>query len=397
MKKLKVAIIYDRVNTHYGGAEHVIRAIQEIFPHAPIFTSVYSLKAQWASHFKILPSFLQKLKPLRDHHQWLVWLMPLAFESFDLNQYNLIISITSAEAKGVVTNSNQLHVCYLLTPTRYLYSHKESYLQQNKLLSLPVFNQLAKLLQNYLTWWDQVAIYRPDFIIPISQLIKKRAKKYYSITTGEPIYPPLNTKLRKPTEKKLKQSYLLSVSRLVGYKLVDLSIKACLKLNKTLVVVGTGEQERYLHQLASSQAVFRNKDETIKQLLTRANKEAKLIIFTQQVSDQELNLLYSNMQALLMPGEEDFGITGLEASIFYKPVILFYKSGVAELLNKQTAIFINQETVAAVVKAVQKLQTKQFDNYKEFAKLVKKHNTDNFKKQFKKIVLSKWKQHLCHT
>ena len=122
--------------------------------------------------------------------------MPLAFESLNLERFDIVISITSAEAKGVLTKPNQLHICYMLTPTRYLYSHKDEYLSSKKILSYFPFKQLAKLIINYLRWWDKTSIYRPDVIIPISNLVKSRIKKYYDINSDEVIYPPVSTDLR---------------------------------------------------------------------------------------------------------------------------------------------------------------------------------------------------------
>src|SRR3989344_203147 len=129
LNKLKIAIVYDRVNK-FGGAERVLLTLHEMFPKAPLFTSVYDeKKASWAKVFPhVYTSFLQNIPILRDYHELMGWLMPIAFESFDFKEYDLVISVTSEAAKGIITNTNTFHLCYMLTPTRYLWSGSDFYL-----------------------------------------------------------------------------------------------------------------------------------------------------------------------------------------------------------------------------------------------------------------------------
>lgn len=391
-KSLKVAIIYDRVNTPFGGAEIVLKAVTEIFPNAPIFTSVFHKKrAKWAKDIKIIASFLQKIPFFNDKHQYLLPLMPLAFESFNLSKYNLIISITSAEAKGVLTKPHQKHICYMLTPTRYLYSHQHTYLNSRKFLKLPIINYFVKKVFNYIRIWDHSAIFRPDTIIPISKLISNRIKNYYKIKPDKVIYPPVAVNLTKkqideiPLFKETKRFYL-SVSRLVDYKRVDLSIKACLTLKKPLVVVGEGQAKQKLHELAKDDLCIKNNTESLESFLQRATNENKTILFTNQLSKTDVYKLFKNCEALLMPGEEDFGITALEAGIFGKAVIVFYTSGVSELLKDNVhAIHIKKETVSEMVYALGKLDTLNF-SAKELRSNALKYNVDNFKQEFKKRI-----------
>lgn len=392
LTKPKIALVYDKVNTSYGGAEHVLKAIGEIFPDAPLFTSVYSKEiATWANTFDIKTSFLQKFKFLRKRHQLLASFMPTAFESMNLNNYDIIISISSAEAKGVLTKPNQLHICYMLTPTRYIYSHRKKYLSSKGFLNWPIIKELANLMLNYLEWWDKAAAFRPDIIIPISKLVKKRIKDFYSIDSGPVIYPSANIVPNETLKRKVSFPFYLSISRLVDYKRVDLSIKAALKLNKFLVIVGTGIQESELKEIASNQWTERMTYESIHSLLSRAKKQNSKIIFAKNLSELDVNFLLTNCEALLMPGEEDFGITGLEASNFGKPVIVFYTSGVSELLeNGINSIFIKEETEQEVIRAIVELENTKFD--KKLIKLkAKYHSVDKFKKQFENIIIESWK------
>lgn len=388
----KIALVYDRVNTTYGGAEKVLEAINEVFPNAILFTSVYSQnKSKWAKKFEIKTTFLQKIKFLRENHKLIAFLMPFAFESLDFSGFDVIISITSAEAKGIITKPNQLHVCYLLTPTRYLYSHKEKYLKSKRILNLPIIKQMANLSLNYLSWWDKASIFRPDLILPISNLVKTRVKKYYQINSGKVIYPTVIDQKDLDKNKTIYTDYYLSISRLVDYKRVDLSIKAALETGEVLVIVGKGEEKNNLIKVSQNHWVEKQKNESIISMFERAQKENKRIIFTNQLNLNDLNRLISGCKALLMPGEEDFGITALEASNFGKPVIVFYRSGVSELLNDgQNAVFIKRETTNEVVKAIKKINSLNFDQH-QIKLQVSKFNKDKFKYLFKKEVLDNWK------
>ena len=169
---MRTALVYDRVNK-WGGAERVLLALHEIFPDAPLYTSVYDpVRAPWAKVFpEIKTSFLQKFPFAKSNHEFFPLLMPLAFESFDFSGFDLVISVTSEAAKGIRTKPQTLHICYLLTPTRYLWSHYDQYFAN------PILRVMAKPLINYLRKWDKVAASRPDRIISISTEVKSRVKK----------------------------------------------------------------------------------------------------------------------------------------------------------------------------------------------------------------------------
>jgi len=373
-----VALIYDRANTPYGGAENVLLALHQAFPKAPLYTSFASPHhAPWLKKFtKVYTSNWNKISPLRAKHRWLAMLMPLIFENFDLSTYDIIVSITSAEAKGIITYPKQLHICYLLTPSRYLYQDKQHSLDSHWLPRLPLMRQLAKVLLNYLTWWDQAAIFRPDVIIPISQRVAERAKKFYSTIKLEPvIYPPVNHKQltnRNPIDKPMFgiTNYLLIISRLVSHKKIELAIEACGQLNKNLIVVGCGPMKNSLVRLA--------------------RRHKNTILFFKSASQTQLINLYQHCQALLMPGKEDFGIVALEANYFGKPVIINAKSGAAELIKPGIhGVHVQNETVKATITAI-----KQLTNFKFSATKIKRnplqYDTDIFIKKFIKVVDQHW-------
>ncbi|MEK7497519.1 MAG: hypothetical protein AAB656_01225 [Patescibacteria group bacterium] len=181
---MKTAIVYDRVNK-WGGAERVLLTLHEMFPGAPLYTSVYNSKtAPWAAVFpKVYTSFLQNFPFAKNNHELYAILMPIVFESFDFDEYDLVISVTSEAAKGVITKPGTKHICYMLTPTRYLWSGYKEYFKN------PLVRFISKPIINYLRSWDKVAAFRPDEIIAISTEVQRRVKKYYN-RESKIIFPP---------------------------------------------------------------------------------------------------------------------------------------------------------------------------------------------------------------
>lgn len=385
----KIALVYDRANTRFGGAETVLLALKKLYPQADLLTAVYHPKhATWAKTFKVIPSFLQKIPLAKKHHRLFLPLMPLAFEALDLNHYKIIISVTSAEAKAVITRNDQLHVCYLLSPPRYLYHYQENYWQSQKLLRWPIIKSLAKTILAYLKKYDQLAAQRPDVIIPIAEVVKNRINKYYPGLASYPvIYPPADvTAFQKIIEKNTEQKqladrpYYLVVSRLVPYKNIDLAIQACVKNHRQLIIVGDGPEKKPLHQLANK--------------LTSAHSQQ--IIWRKNASQTELSQLYGHAQALLMPGLDDFGLTALEANLHGLPVIINRHSGAAEVLRHgECALHLNfPENISAQNKnaAIDELccqmniiEKTKFDPV-VLRKNALKYDTTNFIKKFNQQV-----------
>lgn len=369
----RVALVYDWVNTPYGGAERVLTALHKIFPDAPLYTSVYDKEvANWAKDFDIRTSYLQELPLAKQAHRELLPLMPSVFEHLHLQQYELIISITSAEAKGVNIHRNALHICYLLTPTRYLWSHTHEY--QTGLLA-----PLKALMFSKLRAWDFKAAQKPDVIIPISKLVAHRTKKYYQRETAPVIYPPFNLEHKVDKQEKTfrdLKDYFLIVSRLVGYKKVELCVYACIQLQKQMVLVGDGPDSA-----------------RIEKLISQKDPHHKYIHWFRRLSDDDLQQAYSASKALLLPAEEDFGITALEAQAFGKPVIVYQHSGAAEVvLENTTGIHFSEQTIEALSTAILETEKKVWktDVIKSHAT---QYNEQAFMDQFRKAVTTAWQQH----
>ncbi len=355
-KKPAIALVYDKLTTTYGGAEWVLLALHEAFPNAPLYTTLHlQKKTPWTKVFTVFTSFLQR-SPYKNH-RFLVWLFPLAFESLDFSEYDVIISITSGEAKGILTKPNQVHISYILTPPRYLYSHKETYLNSLPLLKLPFISYFVQKLFAYLQWWDQAAAARPDRVIAISKKIQSRINQTYN-RTADLIYPPVTD--IPPTVQPFTPPapYLLSLSRLVAYKRIDLSIQAAIATHSNLIISGKGEEEKRLIDSAGTHAFIRKKEPLIQWLqnhLSNVSRECR-ILFVGHVTNQERLKLLAGAQALLMPGLEDFGITALEAASLGTPSILHKESGVSEVLaHKKHALHISRESIAVLQAAIEDL------------------------------------------
>lgn len=351
---MKVALVYDRVNK-WGGAERVLLALHKIFPDAPLFTSVYeSKRAEWANIFNIKTSFLQRFDFARNNHEMLATLMPFVFESFSFEDYDVVISITSEAAKGIITKKGTKHICICLTPTRYLWSGYDEYFKGF------MFRSLTYPVVTYLRWWDKIAALRPDSIISISDTVRDRVKTYYGLESKR-IYPPL---LFKPKTKNLKpksnkEKYFLVVSRLVPYKRVDLAVRAATKLKVPLKVVGTGSEFERIKEMAGD-----------------------TVEFVKNVSDEELSEYYSNSLALIFPGVEDFGLVMVEAQSFGKPVIAFAEGGAKEIvIEGKTGEFFKEQSVSSLARVLKNFKSKSY-NSKDCIKNAERFSFEQFKKEF---------------
>jgi glycosyltransferase involved in cell wall biosynthesis len=325
---MKVALVYDRVNK-FGGAERVLLSLHKIFPEAPLFTLVYKPKtSSWANVFKVRATFLNSFLFFRNRHELLAPLAPMAFEALDLSGFDVVISITSSDAKAVVTKPGQLHVCYCLTPTRYYWSGTGEYKKDWKLKITPQW------LLSYFRTVDLLISKRPDKYIAISNEVKERIKKYYHRESSV-IYPSIEDKFYpKKLVSSLDRMYYLVVSRLVPYKKVDLAISAFNKLNKPLIIVGTGSEYSRLKKMSGPN-----------------------IKFVGGINDTQLIDYYSHAKAVIFPQEEDFGLVPIEAQACGTPVIAFGQGGALEtVVDKKTGVFFSFQNVKSLSLAVLKFE-----------------------------------------
>jgi len=360
---MRVALVYDRVNK-IGGAERVLEALHEIFPDAPLYTAVYNPKtAPWAEKFNVIPSFLNKFPFAKRSHEVYPWLTPLAFESFDFSEFEVVISVTSEAAKGIITKPKTFHICYCLTPTRYLWSGYEDY------FSNKIFRFLTRPVVSHLRHWDKIAAQRPDVFIAISKNVAQRIKKYYG-RDSEVIYPSVDTeKWRMESGEWRIGEYFLVVSRLVPYKKVDIAIQAFNKLGLPLKIVGIGREMGRLKRMAK-----------------------KNIEFLGQLTDFQLLSYYQRCQAVIFPQEEDFGLVPLEAQACGKPVIAYRGGGALEtVIESKTGEFFEKQTSESLEVAVKSFKPEKFKP-EDCRRNAERFSQEIFKKKFKEFVEKEWQK-----
>ncbi len=352
-EKLKVALIHDDL-VQWGGAERVLAVLAEIFPDAPIYTSVYDWDNPLiTSHFpreRVRTSFIQKIPGWRSFYKALFFLHPLSFESFDFTGYDLVFSQTTRFAKSIITKPKTVHVCYCHTPPRFLWHFSGE--KPPAILSL---------LLNTFRIYDQASSQRVDFWLAGSKNAQKRLKKIYRVES-ELLYPFVDTDSFQDTEP-FDGGYLLVVSRLNGYKRVDLAVKAATKLRLPLKIVGVGPKENDLRKMAGP-----------------------TVDFVGRVSEITLRDLLSGCRALLVTAEEDFGLTPLEAMACGKPVIAFGQGGVLEtVVEGKTGYFFAEQNEDAVLDALAKLDRKGY-NQKECLRVAQQFSKTQYIRQFRKLL-----------
>ncbi len=364
---MKVAIVYDRLN-QFGGAERIILALAEIWPEAPLFTSVYDpSKAQWAKVFpKIYTTSLQKFPFAQNLHEIYAPLMPLAFESLNFDEYDVVISVTSEAAKGIITKPKTLHISYILTPTRYLWSGKDIY---QKKFSAGILTPLFKIFHSFFLSpyrkWDRIASKRPDSLLAISQNTASRIKKYYTLDS-EVIYPPVDLEKFLPS-KAPRKNYFLLVGRQVAYKRLDIAIKAFNILGWELKVIGIGRENNNLKNIAS-----------------------KNITFLEYVPDEELVKYYQSCRALVFTSDEDLGLTPIEAAACGTPVIAYSSGGALEtIIERLNGEFFDRQNEQSLVQTLLKFDKKHY-NSKDIRKTAFKFAKERFKKEFKNFLLTQF-------
>lgn len=366
---MRIAFVYDRVNK-FGGAERVLLALHEVWPQAPLFTTVYNQKtAPWASTFNVKPSL--RLPPFFSaRHEIFLPITPFIFESLNLDNFDVVLSITSAEAKGIITKPHTLHICYCLTPTRYLWSGYQDYLDEP---GVGILNHIARIFMKAffppLRLWDFTASSYPDFYIAISQTVKRRIKAYYK-KEAEIIYPPIDTEKFKPTDGCSQEDYFLVVSRLVPYKRIDYVISTFNSLGWKLKIVGRGVDEGRLRKMAKKNVEFLGGN----------------------LTDEKLCWYYQNCQALIFPGEEDFGITSVEAQACGRPVIGINCGGVVEtIIPGKTGEIYNRQDEKTLISALKIFKQKKylpFSCRQNAIRFTKK----TFKEKIKKTVANLWEE-----
>lgn len=345
-----VALVHDWLTGMRGG-EKCLEVLCDLFPGAHIFTLVYkmgSVSPAIAAH-TVTTSFLQRIPLAATHYRYLLPLFPLAVEGLDLEGYRLVISTSHCAAKGVVPPPEACHVCYCLTPMRYVWDLFSAYFRRGPYRKIPA--PVARIVTHYLRSWDVSSSTRVDHFLAVSKFVASRIRRYYA-RDASVLYPPVDCSRFAVSASSPKNYYLL-VSAAAPYKRVDLALEAFAKLDRPLRVVGTISRED-LARLRS----FR-----------RAS-----ISYAGWVSGDELAGLYADCKALVFPGEEDFGMAMVEAQASGRPVIAFGKGGALEAVRgiqvtrlgairpgrrrvPYTGVFFSEQTADSLARAVEAFES----------------------------------------
>lgn len=365
---MKVALVCDWL-TETGGAEKVILALHEMYPQAPIYTSQYRPKrATWfyAANVKTgwlnwLPVRLRRLVPFL--RQWY-------FSRLDLSNYDLVISITGAEAKAVKTGDNTLHISYMHAPTQYYWTLYDDYLKNPGFGVLnPIVRFGLKLLIKPLRKADYKSAQQPDVIVANSSYIQSEIKKYYK-RDSVVIWPAVDvTKLQKVATKTIKtstKSGFIIYGRQVSWKRIDLVIEAVLQTGDSLVVIGYGPEHSRLVQLAG--------DNTNIKFLPKYQGIEEIIEYIQSA------------KAFIFPSLEPFGISPVESLAVGTPVISLKKGGALDIVETgKNGVFFTEQTVQDIVQAIDRYKKTKF-NPKQVSETAKKFSVQSFKKEFETLV-----------
>lgn len=380
-KKIRLALVHDFL-VQRGGAEKVLFELAEMYPDAPIYTLLYD-KEKMGDLFEgkdIRTSYLQKFpKFLRKRYQLLLPFFPVVPETIDLREFDLVISSSGAWMKGIVTKLDTKHVAYLHSPMRFAWDYNDKYVKETKHRKVNFF---ARLVFNYLRIWDRLASERPDFLIANSVYTQKRIEKYYRRESAV-IYPPVSTHnvlsvvsdvadekkqiqhYNKQSDRVLEQGYFLIVSRLSPYKKVDMVVQTFNKLGLPLVVIGTGQQEKYLRKIAQP--------------------NVKILGWQ---SDKIVRQYYKNAKAFIFPTDDDFGIAPVEAMLSGVPVIAYRKGGALETVQEGiTGEFFDAQTPEVLADGVRRfLENKEKYDKSVIIKRGEEFSRERFREEFSRFI-----------
>jgi glycosyltransferase involved in cell wall biosynthesis len=330
----KIALVHDYF-IQMGGAERVAEAMHDSFPSSPMYTTV-ALPQRLPHNLRtadIRTSLLQKLPAMERRFRHYFMLYPFAVENFDLSEYDLILSSSSGYAKGVHRRRNAIHVCYCHTPMRWVWRY-EDYVARER------FGGLVRGMLPLIMWglkkWDLRASQQPNYYIANSRIVAERIKKIYG-REAFVIPPPIDVDRFQPSKE--IDDYYLVLSRLMPYKRIDLAIEACNRLDRRLLIVGDGPDRERLEKVAGPRTEFLGR-----------------------LPDRLVNYYTSRCRALLFPGEEDFGMSPLEANAAGRPVIAYRAGGATETVDEGvTGIFFDQPNSRALAAAIDQFESLSWD------------------------------------
>lgn len=359
---MKVAIVTDWL-TNYGGAESVISAFHDLFPQAPIYTTLYNPKKmrELGKLPDVRTTWLQKIPFAKSHHQWFLGQMPVAVEMMDLDGYDIVLSSCHSVSKGVITKPSTLHISYCHTPMRYAW---ESWDFETRLKKFPgLLRPLIRRQIKKIREWDYCAAQRVDKYIANSTYIAGKIMEHYG-RDSQVIYPPVHTEKFKPAAHPTND-YYFSIGRLIPYKKFDLLVETFNHLGLPLKIAGTGPDLDKLKKMAGPTVEVMG-----------------------YVNDSTLADLYANCRAMLFPQIEDAGIVPLEAMSAGRPVIALNRGGSLDtMIENKTGVFFAEQTVKSLTDAINRFEKMEF-NPEFIRKHAQQFAVEIFKKKISDFVTS---------
>lgn len=331
---MRIALVHDWLN-QIGGAEDVLEAMVEMFPRAPVFTSMYWREQMPPAYrrWDIRTSFMDRLPGVYRHHQAFLLLYPLAFRRFNLSGHDLILSNKSGFCIGVRKPRGAVHVCYCLTPTRYVWGY-DDYVARERIP--PALTAVLRPTIRLLRAWERRTAQDVDHFIAISSAVQRRIARFYGRGAAI-IHPPVDTGRYLPVAK--PERHFLVVSRLIPYKRIDLAVQACTRLNVPLVVGGDGRDRERLERMAGP-----------------------TVQFIGRVPAADMPDLLARCRAFLFPGLEDFGIAPVQAMAAGRPVIAFGGGGAFDYVREgETGHLFAEQTVDALAEVLRQFDASHFD------------------------------------
>lgn len=333
---VRVALVHDWLTGMRGG-EKALEVLCELYPDADLFTLIHhrGSVSQTIERMQLRTSWLQYLPRIDRYYRGCLPLFPFIIEQFNLDGYDLVISTSHCVAKSVVRPGRARHLCYCLTPMRYAWDQFDAYFGAERLGR--VRSRLMRSIMARLARWDARTAGRVDRYVAISQHVAQRIGRYYN-REASVVYPPVDTTFYHP-DHTAREPWALMVTALVPYKRVDVAIDACHRAGVRLRIAGAGPERTALERLA------------------RGNVE-----FLGVQSDEELRSLYRRAGALMLPGEEDFGIVPVEAQACGRPVVALGRGGALEtVIDGLTGVLVWEPTAEAFAEGLTRALSHEFD------------------------------------
>ena len=368
MKQPKIAFVHDYL-INYGGAEKVLEALLELYPIGPVYTSMYD-PAKLSDTITGRKIICPQTALFKKFPKYLTFLMPMVFEDFDLREYDIVVSDSSAWSKGVLTKPEQLHISYIHTPPRFLYK----YSVESAKRSAWYFKPFVTLLDSLLRVWDQGAAQRPNYLIANSEEVRSRIKKFYG-RDAQVIYPPVDVVVEASSALKNTKPYFLVLGRLAAYKNFDLVVETFRNISTELWIIGTGREEKRLKEMAGPNVKFLGK-----------------------VSDTEKHSVIENCFGVINAVEDDdFGIVPVEAMAHGKAVLAHKSGGHLEtVIEGVNGMFFEGGDVRELELKIKEFEQAIVDN-KFDPKIIKgsviKFSKQRFQNEMKAFIEEKWAEH----